>query len=522
MPATKPVPKPRRKTPAPSTNGTPAAEPVTTDAYPRVYVDIHDGKDNLPLATVEQMEALLGWEQCKTGEPGVLPCTDRNGKHFRMTRVTRNREFRPGKAVKWMQEILNQRWELNGENIIVGRQTGEVISGQHRGVGLKWAEQERARNPDKWRPLWGDGPVTMPCTIMYGVDESDRVVNTVDTGVPRSDKDVLYRSHYFSNLDPKEWSQTDRRNLARMVGFALTLLWDRTGAGKGYWTRTHAETMDWLGRHTTLVELAKDLYKEDSKGYLKSVLQPGTALGLYYLLAASATNTTKYTEVSPATEDNINWKNRKKARAFMLLLCKESPQVKAVRDAISKIINVMTAKVVASTDERLAIVCLAWDRFLLDKPITTKDVDLNNGWWETDLQEGIKTLTNHPIVGGIDLGWPEPGGKKEDKATPATVGSGPAGTGPDDPPNDEGVEDEPEEDEMGGDEDELEDQDDEADTDSQAEDQADTMATPVQGQTAAERIAQHKARIAKLREAQGQSNEPEPPKKNKPKPRKKK
>ena len=165
-----PSKKPKPKAPAAKPDGRPVK-------YPEVVTENMFG--DTPL-TVERAKELLGWEEVPDDEKKAQAAfVDLTGKPVRLRNNTRNRPFYMSLALTWAQEVLRKRWSgpngngktVNGETIIFGR-TGEVISFQHRGVGLVFAEQMRT-GPDaaRWAEFW-DGPVVMDTIAVFGESRS--------------------------------------------------------------------------------------------------------------------------------------------------------------------------------------------------------------------------------------------------------------------------------------------------------------------------------------------------------------
>src|SRR6202012_885566 len=102
---------------------------------------------------------------------------------------------------KLIQEMLNLRWEYNGEPIIIGA-TGQVLNGQHTLVALILAEQDRKKDK-KWTENWPE-EMQVAKDIVFGVSESDKVVDSMDTCIPRSLNDVMWRKDYFRKMKGSE------------------------------------------------------------------------------------------------------------------------------------------------------------------------------------------------------------------------------------------------------------------------------------------------------------------------------
>jgi len=193
--------------------------------YPEVSVELCTGDD---LLTADKAKELLRWQELEVKKGATF--TDRNGKPVRCNAVgLRQRLFTPSLARQWMCEILGRpgqginpetnlggNWQLTGETIVIGR-TGLCIEGQHRLVGLIWAVQEWAKEPDKF-PAWQEEPA-INALIVKGISEAPEVVNVMNTGKPRSLADAIVACGLFGDVDPKSL-----RVLSRMADYAVRLL----------------------------------------------------------------------------------------------------------------------------------------------------------------------------------------------------------------------------------------------------------------------------------------------------------
>lgn len=193
--------------------------------YPKIEVALCSVETGNPL-TAEKAKDLLGWvPECGKEEFGNnFLLHDTEGRKVRCYNNGTNRPLYLPVVQTLKQEILNRRWQLNGETMIVGN-TGLTLNCQHRLVALVLASQEWVKDPQKWSD-WKTEP-TLDTVVVRGIDESDTVVNTMDTCKPRSLADVLYRSEFFHKLSIK-----DRKEAAKMLSYAIMLLWDRTGGEK--------------------------------------------------------------------------------------------------------------------------------------------------------------------------------------------------------------------------------------------------------------------------------------------------
>ena len=385
-------------------------DPATVAAVPKkeyetIQTEVFEGENAL---TVEQAKHLLGWEEEPEGESWT-DCflTDENGRKIRMTHNTRNRSYRPALVEMYVQEHLQRRWRLNGETIIIG-EFGEVISGQHRLIALILAEQRRLLDTEAnrhWVDNW-PGPVTMQTVVVTGIDESDEVVNSVDTGAPRSLGDVLYRSHYFAGVA----SIPKRRTMAKAADFAIRFLWHRTGAGMDAWAprRTHAEAIDFLERHQKLIKCLKHIVDENGDGENKvgKHLSLGYSAALMYLMGSAKSDEERYRLSDPPSEKKLDWSLFKRAEEFWSLLA-GGEDFKEVRYALGNLTNVQTGKR-ASVAEVVSVIIKAWRVFAEPgAKFTEGDPRINLTEDDYKVSGDSRVLLGNPTCGGIDLGEPK-------------------------------------------------------------------------------------------------------------------
>lgn len=362
--------------------------------YPEVTVGTSWGESAL---TVEQAKKILEWqeegEEEDFGTEYLL--VDKEGKKIRCNANMRNRPLYMNVVETISQEILRRRWKFNGEPIIVGK-TGIVLNGQHTLIGLILAEQERVgENKHHWAEYW-KGPVSIEKAIVFGVDETDDVVNTMDTCRPRSLADVIYRSEYFAKKN------TGVRKIAsRATDYAIRFLWHRTGVSLDAFAprRTHAEFLDFLARHPRILKAVNHILEEDSGGRkISSLLSPGYAAGLLYLQACSTSDVDVYRNADPPNEKKLKWDLWDKATEFWVLLAGDSPIFEAVRGEIARAITGGVSK----REATIAVLCKAWAVFVEEGKPSKDDLKLK---WVSSTKGTV--LSKTPSVGGIDLGDPE-------------------------------------------------------------------------------------------------------------------
>lgn len=385
--------KPRKSSKAPQKKGGAAGQAKGREVQypdPKVKLCI----DNKPV-TVTLAKKLLGWEEetekNKFGSDYVRELFKLYPKKVRCNNNVTNRPLYKAILLTLRQEILRRKWNFNGESVIIGK-TGLILNGQHTLIALILAALEVAERPDKWAEYWTNEP-TLDKLVVFGIDESDNVVNTMDTCKPRTLADVIYRSNYFAGVASK-----DRRIASKMADFAIRLMWDRTGAKQDAYAprRTHSESLDFLERHPKLIKCVEHIFEEDGNGQISQYISSGTAAGLLYLMASAASDPADYQSASNPDESMLDWKLWSKACDFFVLLAGNSPEMLEVNKAQVRAFNADRA----SHTERCALLVKAWLQYLTGKPITAKDLKLE---YKKD-KDGYDRLEEFPSVGGIDYG----------------------------------------------------------------------------------------------------------------------
>lgn len=361
--------------------------------YPEFVMEICLAKAGTAL-TAEQAKELLGWEEetedVKFGTDFLL--TDANGKKIRCYNNVTNRPISRTVYETLKQEHLRKRWRLNGESLIIGR-SGLILNGQHTLVALILAAQEWNKGSETYQEWWATEP-TMDKTIVYGIEESDDVVNTMDTCKPRTLAEVICRSSFFSTL-PKQ----ARIEAARHADYAIRLLWKRTGANIDAFSvrRTHAESLAFLTSHQKIVAAVRHVMEEHGREKrFRWLMGPGYLAGFLYLMGCSTTDPHYYHPPGEPTEESLKWDNWDAACDFVVMLAAEATEVKAVK----KYLLELEATGPLTTTDRWAVLVKAWNLFLDEKPITSSSLALK---FKND-EDGIRHLIECPTTGGIDLG----------------------------------------------------------------------------------------------------------------------
>lgn len=397
------------------------SETATTTAAPKerkvryqdVTVKVYRGEDAI---THEQAQSILGWQEetkaVKFGQDYLLK--DANGNKVRCLHNAKNRPFYQENTDSLVQELLNKRWQFNGEAIIVGKY-GTLLNGQHSLIALILANQIRNSEDERLRSyydgIWGEGiPITMEKVVVRGVEETDDVINTMDTCRPRSYADVLYRSDVYADAKGSE-----RKTLCKMSEWAVKMAWHRTGAVDNPFAprRTHSEAVEFLHNHPHLGESVLHIFQENrpekvegqpaGKPPISRFISPGYAAGLLYLMAASGTSDEQgqeYRAAEKLSEKNIDVSRWDRACEFWVCLAK-SPSFDAVREALGRLADPSTGAS-GRREEKEAILAKAWNVFVTERDPKLSDLKLH---YDKD-KDGIHVLRDDPTqhFGGIDLG----------------------------------------------------------------------------------------------------------------------
>lgn len=349
--------------------------------------------------TVAKAKKLLGWREAQNGEVYSRDIFSFTGKKIICENNVTNRPFYSSNLQNLRQEHLRKRWRFNGEPIIVGA-TGLILNGQHALVSLIKAAMEWENDQDAWGDFWDNEP-TMEKVIVYGVQEDDDTVNTMDTCKPRSLMDVLYRSDVF-----RDCKETTCRVCSQMLDRAIRLLWIRTGTGLAAYAprRTHAEALDFFRRHGKLQDCVRFMEHLDrtSERRLRVFSHPGYLAGLLYLIGSSNTDRAEsgYAGTDSPEEKCLDWTNFDKAKEFFQLLADKDKSEEARKALATLLMNGS-----GSNAERWALITLLWIAY--DKGTkwaADKLVAEITALYTTDPEDGSRVLSECPTVGGIDLG----------------------------------------------------------------------------------------------------------------------
>jgi hypothetical protein len=389
--------------------------------YPEITVEAYVGESAI---TVVQMKEILGWEeeteQVKFGNAYMfeyrrVPSNPNSKVKVRLTNNITNRPIYWNLIDALKQEHLQRRWRFNGEPIIVGK-TAQVLNGQHTLISGVMAEAERC-DPKRgmhWEANWPT-PVTIEKLVVFGVEENDETINTMDTCKPRSIADVIYRSPYFTKLKDGE-----RRKASRYLDYAVRLLWDRTGVKLDAFApcRTSSEAIDFIERHQKLLKCVRHIMTEDKgasgeKPPIGRWFRQGYSAAMMYLMACSGTvvpddsHYYEFGESDALCEKSLNFDHMSKAEDFWRLM-KDDIEFMGLRNALrgsafsgdlpyeEEEDSTFIAK--ASVDEKISVIAKAWSKYLNGEKIREKDLKLEYVQGEDSME--LKTKDG---VGGIDL-----------------------------------------------------------------------------------------------------------------------
>lgn len=366
--------------------------------YPDVSAELFDGIKDRDLIDADMAKTMLGWtteEQAGEtfGEDFLLK--DREGKKVRQTNNIINRPLYQSNVEALLQEAMEGRWKFNGEPIII-TDSGLIANGQHQLTMLVLGQQDVEANQERYATRWPDG-LKIPKLVVKGVPESDEVLNTMDTGKPRSLTDVLFRSDKLKHIKPHL-----RRSLANVLSFAVRVLWERTGAMRATEAynpkRTTGEMLDFLARHEKLIKAVEHVWAEDEHNALSKYIKAGTAGALMYMMACSQSDPDAYFKTRRETKLKFGlWEQAEK---FFTLL-RDNADLKPVRDAIDGKKDPETGEANITTQERIALVIMGWRAFLANDTVKAKDLKLV---YRPDEDTGEEHLAEFPTLGGIDLG----------------------------------------------------------------------------------------------------------------------
>lgn len=433
MPSVKPKNKPTTK-PA-ETPKTPLEKVKSTKAeraivYPRydikVYVEGYEGPISVELA-----KRWLYWEtepeytkrlmledptrkeaKCKFGDDFLFK--DIHKEKVRCWNNTKNRPFDEGHARSIGQDILNNNWQVNLENIIIS-ETGLVLSGQHRLIGYilaceEWDSTNLPGIKGYWQTVCPKRP-TLQSTVAFGASEDPKVMRTFDNVKPRALSDTIYTSPIFANLD-----DTKRRVASKNMDAAVDVLYKRTkqaDARSKY--QTHCSSLDFLDKHPKLKMCVKHIVDKNKDRVISLLrISEGQSTGMMYLMAASATDSEAYHYAgSPKKESQLDMTRYDKACEFWSNLVDQgNAEFAVLRETLVKLRDPFTGGMLPEKVKQM-ILSTAWNLFIKDETITPEALDVSQ--WLVYSDDREKTLIRtEPIVEGIDCGLVRGNGEEEE------------------------------------------------------------------------------------------------------------
>jgi len=399
--------------------------------YPEIRVNgVVIPEKNLRISVAKAKE-LLGWETeadyearkkkadpkisdsaCKFGDEFLL--TDYEGNKVRCWHNAHNRPFTKSWAEAICQDILNHKWKLNCETIIISK-TAVDLSGQHRLVGLVLAGQKWAgKTRDFWQKKWEEEPYILSL-VVTGASEDQEVVNTLDNVRPRSLSDIFYTMDTFAGLAPDLKEES-----CNMTAQAIKFLWDRTNPSRDATSelvfKTQAAYLEFFDRHKRIAEFVKHIFNLNRRRELSKdpiQLNPGVCAGIAYLMATSSSDLEAYIQSDPPSEKVLEWANEEKALKFFEELSKNEPPLRPVRAGLKSLATrEEDGEEIQEKVPSLPKICLlskAWGLYLNDQPITPEGVIPRYSYDEDGNREDLieKDLTFGEGENlGIDYGHP--------------------------------------------------------------------------------------------------------------------
>lgn len=388
--------KPRPKSIKPAVKDDPSGgrEPLYTEVEAMVYEGEH-------CLTEEMAKDLLGWTTGTEEQPlekDKIHFVDMNKTPVHCANVAKHqRKFYERTYTTIMSDILNGHWQFNGQVFSAGRH-GWLIDGKHRLTALVMACQAYRQNPQKY-PEWQTEPA-LPIVGIFGIAESQKVVQTIDTGKPRTLADTVYSSGFFDGFDQRQLPK-----LCRIAEGAIRLVSDRTRALVDSYNPilSHTEAMDLVDRHPTILSAVRTVFDEntpieDGKGLtLSSIIPPGAMAGLLYLMMSDG-DAEKYHNADYLMERNAEMTRIDKAEEFLVLLASSHKSV----NAIQKVIVEHTETGYCSMETKCGIVVKGFNEWLAKGKVTPAKCRLEMKHDETT---GKYHQLEFPIIdGGIDRG----------------------------------------------------------------------------------------------------------------------
>lgn len=394
--------------------------------------------------THEVMRQILGWEtedeyaaRRMAEDPALTreECRFEEGDYYldwyenkvRMWNNNHNRPLTRAKGLEYAQTFLNREWAgpltmpgetVNGEPFIISR-TGNVLSGQHRGFGLIIAYQRWSSEKEKyrWKEKWPDGPPVLETLLITGISDNVRVIQTIDNVLARTLTDVMYVAGIFAHDNPPK-NRNEQRECSRMLDYCLSLLWERTGAGKdaGATYQTHGASANFLERHPRILDCIRHLFEENkNRGISSAKLSPGQCAAMLYLMASAESDGDLYHNADPPIEKLLQWGLWDEAKQFWVDFAKdeENSRGREIRKAIGWLADEDDPGKSGRLVEKMCVIAKAWSLCQSPAEVTFEEIDPQSMY---EIKDGVNHLVEFPGFGGIDVGPPQKKKPKEEKA----------------------------------------------------------------------------------------------------------
>lgn len=338
----------------------------------------------------DDAKAYLGWKIEAEGEKEfgeAYALKDREGNKVQLLNNATNRPYSKSDAERNCDAMQNGLWALNGETMTIDDK-GQVVSAQHRQIGLVLANQARK----------GEGKakkVTIPAIVVKGISAKKEVVDTADTGRSRKLADVVFRNKEFgAKRSPKEL-----KGLAKDFSVASRLAWLRTNGSlvSGSGRFEHVEAVAFQKKHPLLKECVTFVFEEnggnskDEGRKISRYVSLGYAGALMYLMATSKTK---------LESGEISDKLKAKAEEFWTLLANGGTQTD-LWGALRKKLADMAAGSGSDRDEICGVIIKAWELFVAgkaDSKVSVADISIKR-----KVVDGKKKLAEIPRLGGLDV-----------------------------------------------------------------------------------------------------------------------
>ena len=201
-----------------------------------------------------------------------------------LKRNTDNRPLRPSLARNYRDELLRNKWRVNGEPIIFASDQ-TLLDGQHRLQAIVMAETTRKAQPKYYREKYGvRGQIAVDMVVVHGVDH--KFADTIDIGQKRTAGDVLYRRQEF---DADKYDDKEVKRLAKDLAVSARLVWMRMGGKKVSDAPKfpHSEMIEFIEEHPQLRDATEFVYAQDDDKAVSAMISRGYLSGLLFLFGFS-------------------------------------------------------------------------------------------------------------------------------------------------------------------------------------------------------------------------------------------